>query len=864
MAKAKRAERALGNRRERSRTVEQRERDGRATNVLDKQTSSTEEDCSFPIESTPTASEGVSRLERLIRERTRELEEVNAALRASESTLRSFYESAPLMMGVVEVPTDDSDIVHIYGNPATDRFFGRPLGSTHGQSALGMGVPKEAVRRWIEQYRLAERGGKPVQFEYWHPRESGAVWLSAVVAMIGPGNSGRTRFSYVVADLTERKRAEEALRASERLHRAIGESIQYGIWICDPQGRNTYASESFLKLVGLTQEQCSEFGWGNVLHPEDAEETVAAWKECVQAGEPWYREHRYRGVNGQWHPVLSCGVPVRDDQGHITCWAGINLDVSRLKAVEEALRASETRLSQAIHVASLGTFEHNHVTDAIEYSPLMRKMMDFGEQEEITLQAVGEKIAPEDREAVIEAIQKAHDPAGDGSYAVEFRVRTRDGRVRWISKRSQTTFEGIGNERRPVRTVGSGLDVTARKETEAELEKLVVERTAKLQELIEDLEHFSYSITHDMRAPLRAMRGFAELATIRFGKNEQEARELLRKVSASAERMDALIRDALNYSRSVRQVLSLEDVDTGALLRGMLDSYPELQPSRAHIRVEGELPVVLGNEAGLTQCFSNLLENAVKFVKVGQMPDVRVWGEEREGWARIWVADKGIGISRDMLPRVFDMYSRGSNRYEGTGVGLALVRKVAQRMGGRVGVESEEGSGSRFWIELKNGEGQLKAKRTAGACIEPGCGTVLYVEDEQTDALFMSTAFADKGLTSAFRLVSDGRAAIEYLSGTGKYADRKEYPLPAVVLLDLNLPQVPGFDVLKWMRNHPDFLATPVIVFTSSVRQEDKVKATELGANEFVAKPSSGMRFGEVVEGLRQRWLSAATHSSQL
>jgi PAS domain S-box-containing protein len=853
MAKARRTEGAPGLR-ERSRLEEKPQRSGSGNNVLVKAKGSVEMEPSFP-QSAEKRRVGISRLERLIRERTRELEEVNAALRASESTLRSFYESAPLMMGVVELPADDSDILHIYGNPATDRFFGCPQGSTQGQSAVGMGASKEVVTRWIEQYRLAERDGKPVQFEYWHPRESGAVWLSAVVARIGTGDLGRTRFSYVVADMTERKRAEEALRASERLHRAIGESIQYGIWICDPQGRNTYASESFLKLVGLTQEQCSEFGWGDMLHPEEAEATVAAWKQCVQAGEPWYREHRYRGVNGQWHPVLSCGVPVRDEQGRITCWVGINLDVGRLKAVEEALRASETRLTQAIHVASLGTFEHNHVRDVIEYSALMRKMMDFGEQEEITIQAIGEKIAPEDREAVVAAIHKAHDPAGDGSYAVEFRVRTRDGRVRWISKRSQTTFEGVGSERRPVRTVGSGLDVTARKEAEAELEKLVIERTAKLQELIEDLEHFSYSITHDMRAPLRAMRGFAELATANFGKNEQQARELLRKVSASAERMDALIRDALNYSQSVRQVLPLEKVDTGALLRGMLDSYPELQPSRAHIRVEGELPIVMGNGAGLTQCFSNLLENAVKFVKAGQMPDVRVWGEEREGWARIWVADKGIGISKDMLPRVFDMYSRGSNSYEGTGVGLALVRKVAQRMGGRVGVESEEGSGSQFWIELKNGEGRA---RPAGADTEPAGATVLYVEDEQTDALFMSTAFSDKGLASAFRLVSDGRAAIEYLSGTGKYADRNEYPLPAVVLLDLNLPQVQGFEVLKWMRNHPDFLATPVVVFTSSVRQEDKVKATELGANEFLAKPSSGIKFGEIVEALRQKWLAAA------
>jgi PAS domain S-box-containing protein len=858
MARAKRAEGAAGDLRERSRPEERRERGGPATSVREEQKGAVEG--GFSAESAGNVPEGSSRVERVTRERTRKLEEANAALRASESMLRSFYESAPVMMGVVEIPANNSDIVHIDANPATERFFGLRRGHICGQSSLGMGIPKEAVKRWMEQYRLAEREGKPVHFEYWHPRESGTVWLSAVVAKIGPGDLGRTRFSYVVADMTERKRAEEALRASERLHRAIGESIQYGIWICDPQGRNTYASESFLKLVGLNQEQCSEFGWGNVLHPEDAEATVAAWKACVQAGEPWYREHRYRGVDGKWHPVLSCGVPVRDEHGQITCWAGINLDISRLKEVEEALRASETRLTQAIHVASLGTFEHDHITDVIKYSPLMRQMMDFGEKEEITLQAIGQKIAAEDREAVVAAIHKAHDPSGDGSYAVEFRVRNCDGGVRWISKRSQTTFEGTGSERRPVRTIGSGLDVTARKETESELEKLVMERTAKLQELIEDLEHFSYTITHDMRAPLRAMRGFAELASRTFGKSEEEAQESLRKVSASAERMDALIRDALNYSRSVRQVLPLEDVDTGSLVRGMLDSYPELQPSRAHVRVEGELPVVLGNEAGLTQCFSNVLGNAVKFVKGGQMPDVRVWAEEREGWARIWVEDKGIGISRDMLPRVFEMYSRGSNTYEGTGIGLALVRKVAQRMGGRVGAESEEGIGSRFWIELKKGEGHARPKG-AGADLETG-GTVLYVEDEDSDALFMSTAFSDKGLASVLRLVSDGRAAIEYLSGTGKYADRNEYPLPAVVLLDLNLPQMPGFDVLKWMRNHPDFLGTPVVVFSSSVRDEDKVKATELGANEFVAKPTSGMRFGEVVERLRQKWLAAA-HSGQ-
>jgi CheY-like chemotaxis protein/two-component sensor histidine kinase len=328
-------------------------------------------------------------------------------------------------------------------------------------------------------------------------------------------------------------------------------------------------------------------------------------------------------------------------------------------------------------------------------------------------------------------------------------------------------------------------------------------------------------------------------------------------ISTSADRMDALIRDALDYNRAVRQELPLEDVDTGALLRGMLNSYPELQPSRANIQLEGRLPVVLGNEAALTQSFSNLLGNAVKFVKPGQRPEIRVWAEEREGWARIWVEDKGIGISKDMLARVFDMFSRGSKSYEGTGIGLALVRKVTQRMGGRAGVESQEGQGSRFWLELKAGEMKESPKLERWARSEPTRGTVLYVEDEESDALFMERAFAEKGLASALQVVGDGRAAIDYLSGAGKYGERSDFPLPTVVLLDLNLPQVPGFEVLRWMRNHPDFAATPVVVFSSSTREDDRAKARQLGANEFVTKPKSGMDFGGVVEMLREKWLGA-------
>jgi PAS domain S-box-containing protein len=152
----------------------------------------------------------------------------------------------------------------------------------------------------------------------------------------------------VVRDITALKQAEAALRESERLYRAIGESIDFGIWVCAPDGRNIYASDSFLKLVGLTQEQCSNFGWGDVLHPEDAERTIAAWKECVRTEGTWDIEHRFRDADGGWHPILARGVPVRDENGRIKCWAGINLDISKQKQAEESVRKANDELELRI------------------------------------------------------------------------------------------------------------------------------------------------------------------------------------------------------------------------------------------------------------------------------------------------------------------------------------------------------------------------------------------------------------------------------------------------------------------------------------------------------------------------------------
>ncbi|MDB6170374.1 MAG: hypothetical protein JWM88_3238 [Verrucomicrobia bacterium] len=257
-----------------------------------------------------------------------------------------------------------------------------------------------------------------------------------------------------------------------------------------------------------------------------------------------------------------------------------------------------------------------------------------------------------------------------------------------------------------------------------ELERLVAERTEKLRETVADLEGFSYSVAHDMRAPLSGMQGFARiLLDDHADKLDAVAHSYLERIASSAARMDMLIQDVLNYTHVMRSEAALAPVDLNKLVEDIVATYPNWQPPAARIDLEDTLPRVLGHEGFLTQCISNLVSNAIKFVAPGVTPRVRIWAEDRPHFAaqasengkmaagpasdgpvvRVWFEDNGIGIPPGARSRVFRMFERinPADQFEGTGMGLTIVRKAVQRMGGRVDFESEAGKGSKFWIELK-------------------------------------------------------------------------------------------------------------------------------------------------------------------
>ncbi len=231
------------------------------------------------------------------------------------------------------------------------------LDPRYGQSKPYFGMPPGhlPVRSYLAVPVMSRSGEVLGGLFFGHPEpgvfsERSERLMLGIAAQAGIGIDNARLYQSAKNEIAERKRVEEALRRSERLYRAVGESIDYGIWVCDAEGRNIYASESFLKLVGRTQEQCSELGWTGVLHPDDAEATREAWQNCVRTGASWDIEHRFLGGDGQYHPVLARGVPVRDEQGNIIRWVGINLDVKRLKEAEEALRGADRRKDEFLAI----------------------------------------------------------------------------------------------------------------------------------------------------------------------------------------------------------------------------------------------------------------------------------------------------------------------------------------------------------------------------------------------------------------------------------------------------------------------------------------------------------------------------------
>jgi PAS domain S-box-containing protein len=333
----------------------------------------------------------------------------------------------------------------------------------------------------------------------------------------------------------------------------------------------------------------------------------------------------------------------------------------------------------------------------MQLNPVWMSTLGFEEQE-LKTRSVLEFVHPEDRTATAEVFTKLK--MGSAPVYFENRYRCKDGSFRWLG----WTAAPFPEEQL---VYIFARDITERKGKETEIRDLNQElerRIRSLTELNGELEAFGYSISHDLRAPLRSIRSFAQFLREHAGPAmDQEGNDYLRRVESAAKYMDLLLLDLLEYSRLNGSELELTGVDMDAAVKDVLASIEkEVEDRKAEVNVKFPLGCVRAHSATMRQVLYNLISNGLKFVPAGRMPHIEVRAEERESYLRVWVEDRGIGIPPQFHQKIFGLFQRlhSHDAYPGTGIGLALVRKAIDRMGGRIGVESDVGKGTRFWFEL--------------------------------------------------------------------------------------------------------------------------------------------------------------------
>ncbi len=393
--------------------------------------------------------------------------------------------------------------------------------------------------------------------------------------------------------------------------------------------------------------------------------------------------------------------------------------VLRLRLAEAKLENSLARLELVIDSMIEGVITVDREGNFTSMNPAALKIYGFSQADEMPPEIDAQEPLIERTRLDGSPLPRAEWPIfralkGEVVRGCELRIVRKDTGKVWIGSFNAT----------PLRNLGSGgdaviltvFDITARKADEAalreaqaklknyadELEQKVADRTASLREAISQMEEFSYTVSHDLRAPLRSIKGYAEvLVHDHSAKLKGDAARFLERIIENGNRMERLVNDVLTISRISSTKLRLEPVDLNPLLQSIILEYPNLNASVAKITIE-PLPVVIGHESLCTQVFANLLSNAAKFVPTGTMPLISVWAQPFDHLVRINVKDNGIGIGPEFHQKIFGMFERldPENHYSGTGIGLAIVRRAMEKMNGRVGVESDGHSGSLFWIEL--------------------------------------------------------------------------------------------------------------------------------------------------------------------
>jgi PAS domain S-box-containing protein len=557
-------------------------------------------------------------------------------------------------------------------------------------------------------------------------------WVDATILPLLDGNGKPRQYMAIRTLITERKQAEQALRESEERFQALANGIPQLAWMAEADGHIFWYNQRWYEYTGTTFEKMQGWGWQSVHDANALPQVLVRWKEAITAGTPFEMEFPLRAADGSFRTFLTRVVPVKDAGGRVTRWFGTNTDISELKQSEERMRGLADDLARSRLELENQTIMLQSVLDSIEeglvaadeqgkfviWNPAARKILGM-DAASVTVGDWAQHYGLFQEDMVthfpVDQLPLARAIRGESSSAEMFVYNPELDRGIWIEARGGPLKDSEGVARGGVVAFR---DISQRRADEREIRKLnddleerVVRRTEQLAAANQELEAFTYSVSHDLRAPLRHISGFSRMMTEEYGPGlAPEAQHLLERIQEGTRRMGALVDDLLNLARLGRRDLSLQPSELKLIVDEVL---AELAPDCEGRQIEwkiGDLPVVKCDSGLMKQVFQNLLLNAVKFtrsrseacIEVGQEVTQEPGQKNEPGGSVVFVRDNGVGFNMKYSGKLFGVFQRLHRQedFEGTGVGLATVQRIVQKHGGRIWAEAELDKGATFYFTL--------------------------------------------------------------------------------------------------------------------------------------------------------------------
>ncbi|MGB7443041.1 MAG: PAS domain S-box protein [Coleofasciculaceae cyanobacterium] len=516
-------------------------------------------------------------------------------------------------------------------------------------------------------------------------------------------------------ELAQRQQAEAELEKSQKRYVTLAELSPVGIFNADAQGNCLYTNRRWCLIAGLTPTEALGTGWSKAIHPEDRERVYQEWYQAAQNNLPFYSEYRFANCQGEITWVLGQAVAEKDEEGEIIGYVGTITDISDRKQLESELQqrvqqrtadwqksqqelAERENLLNAFFVAAgtanvgLSIFDRQ-----LRYIEINQALADInGLPIEAHIGKTVEEILPELAPSVLPTFQQIFNT---GKAILNKEETGETPKAPGVKRTWLASYFPIFEQEKTVTAIG----IIATEITEIKrIEQALQQSNEHLAQSNEELEQFAYVASHDLQEPLRKVKSFTQLLAEDYqGQLDEDADTYISYIIDGASRMQSLISDLLTYSRVSRVELDQQVTDLNSVLSQVqADLSITIAENNAVIRIN-QLPNVRANPVQMRQLFQNLLANSIKF-RTEASPEIDIDVQQQQGQWLFSVQDNGIGIKSQYIDRIFTIFQRLHNRekYPGTGIGLAVCRKIIERHGGKIWAKSESGKGTSFYFTL--------------------------------------------------------------------------------------------------------------------------------------------------------------------